>query len=581
MIKRIYIITLYLSTIVGYLPRLNMTDEVIIESGLRSNGVIDITTLSDSSIAIGTGNGIGIGTFRDDKLILTNLYSLNLPQGGFPSVVSNNGFIAVSGVDDTLIFGDSLPKGTGISYSFDLGESWQYFSQPKDPLPDVLSCPYSSNPNKYYQTSDSLLCEQECVYPFSCNEPEKNCVKIFDWISWGSQDSIRHLSTTVDIWNVSYNMSISDDYLYAASFTGGLRRLELSDTANGDWEVVPLPMDNQQYLFCDQLDSIDYEYDVNDSCPINNNPCNDLNSNKCNPYLSGNMNHKVYSVYSIEDTLWVGTADGINKGVVNGDCIDWLHFNSDNSNLSGDWVVGFTTQETDGNQFIYAVTWPTNEGEYSSISYSNNGGLLWEPVEQFKDYGIKVYELDADNARVYAATDKGLYVSDNGQYWEKFQRPVGNDGQQILSDKIYSVKSFDDGSKLIVGSDDGLAVTYDNGLSWDVYRSWEKNQSEEEILFNPYPNPFYRKYSNTVGNNGYVRFIIYDNNPGSNNTSIDIYNFSMDKVVSLNSPVIVDDGIEFIWDGLNNYSMPVPNGTYFCRLNHKNKYSWTKLVVVN
>ena len=55
----------------------------------------------------------------------------------------------------------------------------------------------------------------------------------------------------------------------------------------------------------------------------------------------------------------------------------------------------------------------------------------------------------------------------------------------------------------------------------------------------------------------------------------------MDKVASLNSPIIVDDGIEFIWDGLNNYSMPVPNGTYFCRLNHKNKYSWTKLVVVN
>ena len=580
--KEIWIITLFLSFLVAYLPKVNLSDQTTVGSGLRSNGVIDIASLSDSTIAIGTGDGIGIGTFRNGKLILTNLANLKLPAGGFASVVATDNIIAVSGVNDTLILGESFPKGTGISYSFDRGSSWYYKSQPKDQRPSVFTCPYSTNLNQYYQSSDSLICEQECEYPFSCNEPQKNCVKIFDWISWGSQDSIRHLSTTVDIWNVSYNMTIANDYLYAASFTGGLRRLNLSDSELTDWEVIPLPMDSQQTLYCNQIDTVEYEFDVNDSCPRNNNPCDGKNQ-QCNPYLSGEMNHKVYSVYSDEDTLWVGTANGINKGVVNGECIDWLHINSSNANISGNWVIGFNIQKKDNEQIIYASTWPTNDGEFSSVSYSFNGGLSWQNVEQFRSLGgIKVYELSSDDSSVYAATDNGIYVSDNQKYWEKIQRPLGSDGQQILSDKFYSVESFNNGSLLIVGSDDGLAVTSNKGLTWDVYRSWSNNGDAETISFNPYPNPFYRKYSNTVGNNGNVRFIVYNN--GSeifNSMRIDIFNFSMDKVASITNPVMVDNGMEFIWNGLDNYNQPVPNGTYFCRLEYGNQNAWTKLVVVN
>ena len=63
--------------------------------------------------------------------------------------------------------------------------------------------------------------------------------------------------------------------------------------------------------------------------------------------------------------------------------------------------------------------------------------------------------------------------------------------------------------------------------------------------------------------------------------SIDIFNFSMDKVASITNSVMVDNGVEFIWNGLDNYAQPVPNGTYFCRLVYGKQNAWTKLVVVN
>ena len=578
-------VLLMISQVYAYTPMSTTLNNTQTNMGLRSNGVIDITLISDSSIAVGTGDGIGIGVFRNGELFFSNLSSTNLPLGGFPSVISKNNIIAVSGVSDTIALGESMPKGTGIGYSMDLGSSWHYFKQPIDSLPNVFSCPYSDNLNNYYQESDSLICESECIYPFSCNQPQKKCIRIYDWIDWGSQDSIRHLSTTVDIWNVTYDMSLADDYLYTASFTGGLRRLKISDeedAAYGDWEVIPLPMDSQKNLLCDQIDTNSYEYDVNDSCPSDNNPCDEYNPNKCNPYLSGEMNHKVYSVYTQEDTIWVGTANGINKGTIVGDCIDWKHINSNNSDISGNWVVGFTVQSTDFGDIVYAITWPTDDGEFSSVSYSFNGGVSWSPVEQFKEYGVKVFELDSDDYRVYAATDNGLFVSENyGQYWERYSRPSDSSGEQILSEKVYSVLSIDNANKLIIGSDDGVAVTSDDGLTWDVYRFWSK--SAETVSFNPYPNPFYRKYSNVVRDNGNVRFIINDANGVLPNAvvGIDVYDFSMDRVANIINPIILDDGVEFIWDGLNNYRMPVPNGTYFCRLEYNNSYYWTKLVVIN
>ena len=106
------------------------------------------------------------------------------------------------------------------------------------------------------------------------------------------------------------------DYIYATSFAGGLRRFDYT-LDNPNWELVPLPMDSQSSLLCNQIDIENYEYD-----PVNP--------------PEGHDNHKAFSVFVDDNIIWVGTGDGINKGMISLDdeldneCIDWTHYNENN-----------------------------------------------------------------------------------------------------------------------------------------------------------------------------------------------------------------------------------------------------------
>ena len=99
-------------------------------------------------------------------------------------------------------------------------------------------------------------------------------------------------------------------------------------------------------------------------------------------------------------------------------------------------------------------------------------------------------------------------------------------------------------------------------------------------LFNP--NPFLINDYNVVGNDGHVRFVY--SNPNGLSGKIDIFDFSMDKVIHLDNSnpfTLEDNQNEMIWNGRNEYGEKISNGVYFCRLSLNGKYSWTKLVVVN
>ena len=70
------------------------------------------------------------------------------------------------------------------------------------------------------------------------------------------------------------------------------------------------------------------------------------------------------------------------------------------------------------------------------------------------------------------------------------------------------------------------------------------------------------------------------------NAKVDIFNFSMEKVIELNNMTIINNSLydnfgELIWDGRNSYGHKVSNGVYFCRLKNKNNVFWSKLMVIN
>jgi hypothetical protein len=143
-------------------------------------------------------DSVSFGSFNKDFI--------SLPRGGTPALAVRENIIAMSGIlDTTTATTGEEQMGTGISYSIDEGESWHYLHQPIDEIPE--SGPYHS-------------------------------------ISWGGQEISTTLAVTTEISNISYDLSIGEDHIYAASWAGGLRRYGPLSSEQKSWQIIPLPMDS-------------------------------------------------------------------------------------------------------------------------------------------------------------------------------------------------------------------------------------------------------------------------------------------------------------------------------------------------
>ena len=496
--------------------------ENITEEGLNSNAIVDIRPFDSTYFFLGTASGLSYVHIHDlhpDSVSFGsfNRDSISLPRGGAPALAVRENIIAISGLlDTTAVTGEEL-MGTGISYSIDEGENWFFLPQPKDDNPETGE----------YQT-----------------------------IIWGTQD-ISALAVTTEINNISYDLSIGGDYIYAASWAGGLRRYGPLYSEQKTWQIIPLPMDSDSSLICGAIDLETYKLNPND--PVN----------------GGNHNHKGFSVYVDGNTVWAGTANGINKGIIEEDCINWEHhYTSTWNNISGNWVIGFTNQKLDnGTDRLWAITW-AGEGnnEKNALSYTDDGGETWQ-ITSPSGESEKVYNLYANENRIWAATASGLYVSEDGEHWEKYSRPIDAlTGEEILSESVLAVYNQD--NWLWVGTIDGISII-ENDTITTIHRFWEPANP-----FSAYPNPFLINDYNQVGGDGHVRFIY--SNPNDYSGTINIFDFAMDKVVQINNSHLVNNNeSEIIWNGRNEYGDQVANGVYFCRLSLNGEYYWTKLAVVN
>ena len=491
-----------------------------------SNGIIDIDydytlnnfipggTAMEIRMWVGTGAGLGkIGMMPDTLTTFWGYDNPNLPLGGTPALFSNENIVIVSGVTQEYIaaIGSYEPKGTGIGYSNDNGVSWDYMPQP--------------------------ICE--------------NCTGYQD-ILWGNQE-LSALAVTTDINNVSYDVGLKGNYVYAASWAGGLRRFDYT-LNNPEWEVIPLPMDEQDSLMCDMVDIDNFQLNPRD------------------PIDGGNHNHKGFSILGTDDYLWVGTANGINRGTINGDCIDWYHQTTANG-LSGDWVIGIEEQD----ERVWAITWSAGSGQFNSISYTDDQGASWNNIEYFSNQNIKIYNLDFQGDNIYAASELGLFYSEDAIHWEKVARSwIDSDtGDIILDETVYSVNNA--GS--LIGTGDG--IVHLTSATTNIYRFWNNSSTPESDNqgFSAYPNPFIISQDGILNGDGNTRFIYY--NPTNLNSKIDIYDFSMKHVVNLSNTINIEDESTIIWNGRNTLGNRVVNGTYFCRLSIDNQEYWTKLLVIN
>ena len=526
------------------------TDTLLNTNEMRSNVVTEVILQGDKSVWLGTGLGISI--IRDsvtiqelkDTLELTNgSPTSRLPMGGISAMVTGDiggsyekfMLAAVAGSEN------DIPIGKGIVFTTDVTDdtiNWVYYDQPID---DALS----------------------------------------DTIPFGDIGFIAVLPVTVPQANVTYDMDLSEEYAWTASWAGGLRRFKLIDEV---WERVPLPMDSQYELTtCEDTSyvRVGAKYILKD-----------YYLNPRDPLDGGNHNHKAFSVLSYSDTIWVGTANGINRGIFgSGNCINWKHYSYPMDNLSGNFVVGLEIQRLNGKRIIWAATVNADDPtEQRGLSFTIDDGLSWNTAL----LGERIYNIAAFDSLVFAASANGVWKTEDGINWALYKParqaiPIPNtviyDLDEVLADEVYSV-AFDNRSyygdrSIWIGTGDGAAHSYDfDGLNWKIFRA-DYDINEDYA----YPNPFSPYTHNVLNDNGYVRFHTNEWS-GTFVIDIDVYNFAMEKVYAESFDKRMASSGTLKWDGRDQQGVIVHNGVYFVKLTYPENQSskpsphWVKLIVV-
>ena len=523
--KKILILTIILFSITISAP-LTYTLEIdssLAYDGLGSNAVTDIVQVNDSTFLFASGNGLSISYDRGQNIQTFFGSGETVSYGSVTGIATLGDHIWVSTAYDTMILEGSnytdYPVGNGVSYSPDLGQTWQRFPQSIDDQYDAMQTIYS--------------------------------------------DSIPALPITSRINNLTYDLAVQitsegDTVLWAANFAGGCRK----SYDNGEsWERVVLPPDRYDEL--------------NAETPL------DFTLSPTNGALGyeNNLNHRVFSLSIKGDTVVVGTANGINISYDEGDT--WIKYDSQNSGVCGDFIVDLTQSK---NGTIYAVALPTVSSETRGlvVSHRNNNGMLyWET--QLED--TRLYNVFSRNGEeAYASGEEGFWYSADGWNWVDMGSIVDENGQMLLTQKIYCcLKDLQE--ILWVGTADGVARSDNNGMSWEILRRVEIKYAED-LALSAYPNPFSPARMNLVNDEGYVR--IYCKLPAPGQVNIDIYDFSMTRVKQIAENVTVSaNRVEFTWNGKNGLNNQVANGVYFIRLEYDwgdgdgRQIAWTKLIVLD
>ena len=501
-------------------------DEDTTLKGLQSNVVVEIRAQGDSLIWLGTGKGLSVQrdslissnstrTFQTSKEIVAGETGGVLPEGGISGV-------GVAGKDTLLVSVattiDEETAGGGLALTVNSSSS------------GAVSWYYFDQPKD--GEGDST-------------------------ISWGGK-SMSALPVTVPQSNVTYDIAIGDRYYWIASWAGGLRRLNRSDITGG-WKRVPLSDDNRTDFLCGQQ----YDgYQLNPRDPP-----------------QGSHNHKAFSVISYGDTVWVGTANGINRGIMDASgCVDWKHYSFPVSSMSGNWVIAIEKQEWKGQRTIWAVTRAADQaGEENGISFTQNDGETWQTVSLLKgEYGYNIFAVDS---LVYIATRNGLWRTQDGQSFALYRPAIDKArSDEIIDNDVYAVlhdkRPFYDDA-LWIGTGDGLARSHtpsSNESIWQIYRS---NVSSNTPY--AYPNPFSPSLHNQLDGDGHVRF--YYKAKKSNLIKLTVLSFAMEEVRTINLERGEGQGA-LKWDGRDEAGNLVANGTYFCNLFYDNASHWVKLVLV-
>jgi photosystem II stability/assembly factor-like uncharacterized protein len=449
--------------------------------GTSADPLPGLRSNSVSDIVIHRGNiwlgtGKGLARSRDGGNTWVTYTTANgLPRGGVSALAVTDTIIWVAAAFDSLTQDAGvLPTGGGLSYSTDDGETWTHVPQ------------FGPTP----------------------------------------------------VQNVTYDIALRENEIWATNFGGGLQR---SEDRGRTWEVVT----PDTFFF---------------------NPLN-------------NLNHRAFSVINADGVLWVGTAGGINKSRDGGKT--WTNFSHQNQTqpISGNFVVAIGQQKWNGREYLWAATVNAEAPEeLRAVSITEDGGFSWR-VTLENEFA---HNFAFDDSVAYVVTDNGLFKSiDFGRTWARFPAVIDHArGEQFLAAEFFTAAAA--AGRLWAGGPDGIAYTDNDGATWNILRGSVKPGENGEPRTYAYPNPFSPFRHNQLRDDGHVRFQY--NTTRQTKVTIKVYDFAMELVATIVNQKDRPAPGQYneIWDGRNYRGSVVANGVYFYRVELEGEGTfWGKVMVLD
>jgi hypothetical protein len=520
------IVTLYLvfcGSLLAQLPRTIFTEKSLLaqtQSLLPSNSVSHIA-VDDSVIYIGTGQGLALST-NSGSLWTSFAGDTAFSSGGIYAIATRYGTVWASTGYDKETNAGIIQTGSGYTFRVHPDSQWHHSGQTLDARDDSI-------------------------------------------IAYGINDSIHILPVIVPEQNITFDIALGDSTVWIASWASGLRK----STDNGQtWQRILLPLDYMNSIT--PYDTL-WTYSANDTLK--------LKRIFTKWDVRDHLNLLAFAVYvSGKDTIWCGTAGGINKSTDGG--LSWVKFSRKNqsSPILGNWVITIKEQPLNGFSRIWTTNWSTGNDEDYGVSYTDDGGKTWTNIL----HGIKAYDFAFKDSITYIATNEGFYrTGDGGKTFTTFTNAATELDQKhtinnsitlydtatygaITTSEFYAVGVV--GDDIFVGTSDGMAKTQERynqqfGASWNVLRTYETIGTAQRTY--AYPNPFSPRYElvrihyGTQGSRSLPRKV-----------TIDIFDFGMNRVKTLIKDADREATQEYdeLWDGRDDNGRLVANGVYFYRV---------------
>ncbi len=484
--------------------RFSLTSTSSVISSLPPSNSVSLMTVQNSSVLwIGTSKGIARSKTYGSSWESYRSNPAFANEGIFSIATYLDNIWASTGYEKSLDDG-TVQTGSGYAYTLDGGSTWQHVNQTLDGRGDSI-------------------------------------------IAYGINDSLWMLPVVVPEQNVTFDIALTQSAVWIASWASGLRR---STNLGASWQRVLLPSDDRSSI--SPTDTL-WTYLPSDSLKLHRRYF------RFDPRR--NNNFLAFGVYAADaDTIWCGTAGGVNKSTDGGS--SWIRFSHQNqaAPILGNWVIAISEQRFPGRSRIWTTNWRAQDpDEDFGISYTDNGGGSWTNILR----GVKAYGFAFKDSIAYIASDQGLYRTSDGGLSYSIVTSITDPRslQSIPTTSFFSVAVI--GDTVFAGTGDGIATTIDNaqnpfGAQWTIHRAFQ--QVGQTGATYAYPNPFAPNFEP-------VRIHYSVPQTVSNGVSIEIFDFGMNRLRTLINQASRGSGeFDEIWDGRDDHGKLVANGVYFYRV---------------